>query len=394
MKMSKVVAIAALTVSTTVLSQDIASFQPQRQISGCPSPLATVAGPAQPLVGNDYVELERTGCFGSCPAYKVRIYADGRIHWQGDRDVFTMGVATASIAPAKAQELLEKYRANNFWSLCDRYSAMVTDGPTFYTTVRIGEPAKRVSNYSNVAPAWLEKLEKEVDVLGNTYEWIKGNWKAQLFAYVQDPNASTSPSRVALVQISEAARDTRPGTTPLMIAAGSGQVQEVERLLAEKSDPNATDLSGWTPLMYAAGGRAAAELVPKILAAGANPKTKTAMGQTALMAATWPTSTASSTEVKSLIEAGADPNAQDNNGQTAITFALSRLLANSGPRIEARLAMITAMRSAGARADLRDIYGLTAIDRLDAQAQRQSTPDGAARYTAIRKILTDPVPLP
>ncbi len=56
--------------------------RPPVETSGCPAEgttgLLPRSGPG------DFVELQRTSCFGSCPVYTVQIRADGEITWRGE----------------------------------------------------------------------------------------------------------------------------------------------------------------------------------------------------------------------------------------------------------------------------------------------------------------------
>src|SRR5947209_16055953 len=58
--------------------------QPEVKTSGCPSEGTSVLPPMAPQP-SDFVELQRTSCFGSCPVYTVRIHADGLVNWRGER---------------------------------------------------------------------------------------------------------------------------------------------------------------------------------------------------------------------------------------------------------------------------------------------------------------------
>src|SRR5687767_6036245 len=56
-------------------------FQPPPVASGCPDAAASnpSRAPAQPT---DFVELQRTPCYGSCPVYTVQIRGDGQVNWR------------------------------------------------------------------------------------------------------------------------------------------------------------------------------------------------------------------------------------------------------------------------------------------------------------------------
>lgn len=144
----------------------------------CGSSLAFSQGsPTQPLSPNDYVELSRSGCLGTCSAYTVRINADGQVLWNGERFVHKTGTATSSIAPERAREWIEKFRTNNFWSLNNSYGGdQGQDLQVIVTTLHIGDKEKRVSHLYDTAPKWIRKLESEIDKVANTNHWITGNW--------------------------------------------------------------------------------------------------------------------------------------------------------------------------------------------------------------------------
>jgi N-acyl-D-amino-acid deacylase len=92
--------------------------------------------------------------------------------------------------------------------------------------------------------------------------------------------------------------------TPLMTAALSGTMEEMERLIAAGSDANAATRSGITALMCAVRDPAK---VRRLLAAGANPNAAAKSGHTSLMLAADYDGAAES--VRLLLDRGADPNA-------------------------------------------------------------------------------------
>src|ERR1700685_2974283 len=51
------------------------------------------------------VTLERTGCVGSCPGYKVTILADGSVHYEGLYYVQAEGVRRKTIPAAKIEKV-------------------------------------------------------------------------------------------------------------------------------------------------------------------------------------------------------------------------------------------------------------------------------------------------
>jgi uncharacterized protein DUF6438/ankyrin repeat protein len=293
----------------------IVPLEPRVQTEGCPTEAAATP-PAQPVAPGDFVQLQRTICFGSCPAYTVKIRADGEVEWRGEASVSLHGETRDRSDPDQARSLIEKFRAAGFWGLCASYSRGITDMPTFLTTVGIAGQEKRVSDYADGAPAWLRDLDRELDALADTHRWIHG-----------EPRAESLGGNLGFD-----ARGPKPGLTPLMQAAAKGDLDEMRRLLAGRADPNERDSSGWTPLMYATQAQTA-DAIRILLQAGASPNAQSYTGQTALMAAAI-VFYVPEEKIQALLDAGARKDPRDSKGLTALDYMEQRARGSGDPRYE------------------------------------------------------------
>lgn len=109
------------------------------------------------------------------------------------------------------------------------------------------------------------------------------------------------------------------GRSPLHYAALSGDVSEVERLLAEGTDPSLADRSGHTPLHFAAQEQRAS-CVPILVAAGASVDVRDRWGNTPLFRAVFD-SRGNGDTVSALLAAGADPDILNHSGVSPRSLA-------------------------------------------------------------------------
>lgn len=295
----------------------------------CPLPDETQ--PPQSITAGDFVELSRSGCYGTCPSYKVRVAENGDVTWSGGTFVEARGDVHATVSSEAARSLLEEFRSPRFWALCGGYDASVTDNPTMQIEVRFGSRSKTVWNYADSAPEFESALEDSVDAAANTHAWRHGDPKTEW-----------------LSNIGQDAYMPKPGVSLLMRAAAKGDVGAMKELLRSGAEVDATDSSGWTALMYAAAS-SHSEPVQVLLAAGANPNHRSFNGDTPLMA-----SAISQLFDEDLAHAGADVNAKNSAGTTALM-----ILAAGGETDEVKDAL-----KSGADVTLKDAKGRTALDYL------------------------------
>lgn len=147
-------------------------FVPMVEVRSSPPPSRTF--PEGPLAGTR-IELKRTQCFGSCPAYTVTISGAGEVTWQGDAYVAIRGEAKDKIDPKVVTALLDRAKAAGFFDLRDVYRADVTDGPTFTITITHGGRIKRVEDYNGELvgmPYEVTLLEQAIDRAARTARWI------------------------------------------------------------------------------------------------------------------------------------------------------------------------------------------------------------------------------
>lgn len=135
------------------------------------------------------ITLERTVCFGSCPAYEVTIQGDGTVNYNGMQFVKVTGTQTKKISPEAVVALLREFYKMDFFILRNEYTAQrdidvaadgtvqeiemhVTDLPSMDITLHLGDYTKRVHAYSG-APEWLYALGQKIDATAGTAEWIR-----------------------------------------------------------------------------------------------------------------------------------------------------------------------------------------------------------------------------
>lgn len=146
-----------------------------------------------------------------------------------------------------------------------------------------------------------------------------------------------------LVLTAALALGAQAAATPLHDAVYEGDVQTVERLLAQGADPGATNERGYTPLYYAVWSGATTatldnqvEIVRVLLGAGADPNQTSGVARlTALHVVTEELNRNSAEVARLLLEAGADPY------QYALEGApLHYLFHHGGPELEANEAYV------------------------------------------------------
>lgn len=128
--------------------------------------------------------LERGPCRGSCPVYRVEVFGDGKVRFEGKRNVGTMGTHNSSTTPKVIQQLIKAISsgeaANSDTSFvmgskgCGQY---YTDLPMTTLTVRVGTRLKTIQHDPGCrnAPAFLKTLEAQVDSAAHSAMWIAGN---------------------------------------------------------------------------------------------------------------------------------------------------------------------------------------------------------------------------
>jgi len=163
-----------------------------------PAPLSSPTFPEAMNPGGVVATMERQGCYGKCPVYRLKIHGDGLVEYEGYAYVHSKGRRRGRISSADVDQLLEGFRNANYFSLDDKYtelhrsteilvrvggchktlndshfSTMPTDLPWTLTTLTIGDRTKSVSDYYG-APASLRKLETLIDRLTNSERWVGG----------------------------------------------------------------------------------------------------------------------------------------------------------------------------------------------------------------------------
>jgi ankyrin repeat protein len=133
-----------------------------------------------PAIGPDSkvtVNLERTGCFGSCPSYSVAVSTTG-ITFDGRGFVVAEGKHTDTADADEIREFAKRIVDADFYSMDESYSASATDLPTYVLTVSIDGHQKQVVDYEGAwegMPAIVTDIEERVDALARTSRWIAGD---------------------------------------------------------------------------------------------------------------------------------------------------------------------------------------------------------------------------
>lgn len=121
------------------------------------------------------IQLERTRCFGACPAYTVMVYEDGSIVFNGIDFVSNTGEHSATIDPDLVQQLADYIVEAGYFDLEDSYTNReATDMPSAITAVYINGETKQINHYYGdfSAPEVLTEIETRIDEVLNTERWI------------------------------------------------------------------------------------------------------------------------------------------------------------------------------------------------------------------------------
>ena len=120
------------------------------------------------------ITLERTVCFGTCPIYRVTIYGDGRVEYEGTDYVEVKGTQSSNIGADGVSQLVEAFVEAGYFEWNDAYNNRnVTDMPTVITSITLEGQTKRIERYEGDASAPLElvKLENLIDTSVNSVQW-------------------------------------------------------------------------------------------------------------------------------------------------------------------------------------------------------------------------------
>jgi ankyrin repeat protein len=317
------------------------------------------------------VRLSRSGCFGTCPSYSVEIHGNGTVLYTGEGFVTVMGQHRATIAKDVVAQMVDAFRAANFYSLRDEYRWGATDLPTYTVSFSSDGKSKKLLDYAGQKvgmPESVSKLEETIDRLSGVERWTKGNadtvpaLMAEHFDFKSDA-ASEILTNAADRGTADAVRDlvnagvmvsAKPGPrgwgragSALDNAAFHGDVEKLRALLnAGAQDPQIKT----TALEHAAvAGKL--DAMRLLIQSGANPVDPNVLVGTA--------SSGVPAVVEEILRYKPNVNARDQNGWTVLTACVdAHHYKDVGVDLEG---VVRLFLEAGADPNLADNEGNTAL---------------------------------
>lgn len=118
-----------------------------------------------------FASIERSPCFGKCQAYKMTIYTDGFVEYEGFSSVDMIGKYTTTVGSKTLKAFRSQAIAIGFMEMKDKYDGMVTDLPSATTAIVVDGVKKEVYRRFDY-PKRILTFEKYFDDLLSSQKWI------------------------------------------------------------------------------------------------------------------------------------------------------------------------------------------------------------------------------
>ena len=143
---------------------------------------ATVAGQSS-IPDDTLISLQRGNCEGGCPVYRVVIFANGDVIWQGRGRVAKPGVVLSRIERDRIRALIHDFESIDYFHLENIYGyrgsgcrSSAPDMPMVITSLSMDGLSKTLSHHDGCAGEVSEKLtalENSIDEAVSIDRWIK-----------------------------------------------------------------------------------------------------------------------------------------------------------------------------------------------------------------------------
>lgn len=106
--------------------------------------------------------MERTPCFGNCPAYRLEIYRDGLVKFKSWSDTEYEGEYEKKFDAAKVAELFTQFEEHRVDTCAEAYESLIQDVPgiNYYFTYMDRE--QKIMN-AHFGPKYLTLMAEETD---------------------------------------------------------------------------------------------------------------------------------------------------------------------------------------------------------------------------------------
>ena len=128
--------------------------------------------PAQTsAIADDFsLTLERVGCLGSCPDYRVTILGNGSLEYEGRAYVRVEGIRKSTISESAVQKLIQRLRNENFFHWKEKKQVCL-DFPEVHITATLRGQRKHVLEGCN-SPGQVLQLADEIDRVSGDKRWV------------------------------------------------------------------------------------------------------------------------------------------------------------------------------------------------------------------------------
>ena len=121
---------------------------------------------------NAIAGIKTTYCFGKCPVYEMVLLNDFTLMYTGEANVDKIGSYVAQATEEEFNNLVAFAEEVGYFQFEDQYVGEVSDLPTTYTTLKVGNNRKSVVNLF-MGPDELAQFEKYFDQLFAEKDWQK-----------------------------------------------------------------------------------------------------------------------------------------------------------------------------------------------------------------------------
>ncbi len=117
------------------------------------------------------VGIERTLCYGSCPAYTFTVRQDGSFNYSGEQYVEHIGSFKGELERSVVNNVFLAIDALDYMDLNYKYSINVLDAAAVYSKVVKHGEIKVIENYASTGPGTLLAVELLIDSLIAQIDW-------------------------------------------------------------------------------------------------------------------------------------------------------------------------------------------------------------------------------